>query len=90
MIEPAELAFSDNPTVLPPDAFSASIHNFSFQDKYFKWVSYLKDVKIAESQYLRAALEKFVELFPFNHTYWAELLDLILSQPKGKSNTLKM
>lgn len=75
---------------LSPEDFITSIENFTFQEKYFKWQSYLKELKEQGSQYYQASLEKFVEYYPFNHTYWSELLDLLLKMPKGKTNTIKM
>ena len=72
------------------EGFIESIADFSFQEKYFKWQSYVKNLKKEESQYYQAGVEKFLEYYPFNHTYWNEIIEILVKMPKGKVNTLKM
>ena len=47
----------DQESTLPdPEHFLESLQQFSFQEKYFKWVSYVKEVKDSNSQYHQASL----------------------------------
>lgn len=79
-----------NEDITKVEHFIASISKFTFQEKYYKWESYILKWKDQEPQYYRAILEKFVEYFPFNHTYWSEICDLYLLIPKtGKESALR-
>jgi hypothetical protein len=73
------------------DDFMASITNHSMQEKYFKWENYLQSLKETESPFYQAILEKFLQYYPFNHTYWGEIVDQALKVPKtGKGNAVRL
>ena len=46
----------EEPTLPSPETFMESLQQFSFQEKYFKWIAYLKEIKQADSQYYQASL----------------------------------
>jgi hypothetical protein len=73
------------------ESFVDSIHDFTIQEKYFKWEAYLQTLKQTSSQFYPAILEKFLDYFPFNHTYWSELCELAAKVPKtGKANAVRL
>lgn len=80
-------------TIKPPSLgdFMATLHQYSMQEKFYKWQSYLQLVKQTESPFYQASLEKFLEYYPFNHTYWGEIVEQALKVPKtGKANAVRL
>ena len=80
-------------TIKPPslEDFMTAINNFSMQEKYFKCENYLQSLKQTESPFYQVILEKFVQYFPFNYTYWGEAVDQSLKVPKtGKGNAVRL
>jgi len=71
--------------------FMASLQQYTMQEKFFKWQNYLQLVKQTESPFYQASLENFLEYYPFNHTYWGEIVEQALKVPKtGKANAVRL